>query len=483
MSVYATYFLPHAPILISNIGNNQTEQAQKTVTALERISNEIAKINPDTIVIISPHGPIFNDAISIYQLNHYRGDFEQFGVKELAVSFEKDDKFIEALLKENDSQEGLFYPLLDQEFEMFQQFPKLDHGILVPMYFLKKAGVQSKIVCMSYGIFSYEKLMEHGLMIHKTSEALNQKTLIISSGDLSHTLTDCGPCAYHSSGEKLDLIICEAFENHSPYAPFLTKNSLIMEAEICGLNPFAIGIGAFIGRGIESTLLSYEGPFGVGYMVASIKENKNAPLDHYSKFKIQRNRENAQKRLEEHFYAKIARACIVHFQNTQRVPRTYLTSNGVKVENQFFKFPFDVFESDLRETSGIFVTLMHMGNLKGCMGCVRPNGQQLLDLLVDFSINAYAFDSRFEPLDPQLIDELEVHVEILSPLEKVLSKEDLDPKAYGIFIEGKGRHGVLLPNIHGIGSVDEQLTIACNKVGIRVDEIETMHRFSTSKYE
>lgn len=139
----------------------------------------------------------------------------------------------------------------------------------------------------------------------------------------------------------------------------------------------------------------------------------------------------------------------------------------------------------LAQRAACFVSLHKKdGGLRGCIGSVRPMYKSLAGEIIANSIAAATQDDRFEPVTFDELRDLKVSVDVLSEPEIVDSPKDLDVKKYGIIVQtADGRSGLLLPNIDGINSADDQLIFAREKGGIEPDEPVSIFRFLTSRFE
>ncbi len=138
--------------------------------------------------------------------------------------------------------------------------------------------------------------------------------------------------------------------------------------------------------------------------------------------------------------------------------------------------------SEYREQAGVFVSLKKGGQLRGCIGTVQPVRDNLAEEIAANAVSAAVRDPRFPPVGEEELDSLDVSVDVLSPMEKVESKMDLDPKKYGVMIRSGSRSGLLLPDLEGINTVDEQLEIAMRKAGIDGNEPLQLYRFKVTRY-
>lgn len=358
MGIEAAYLIPHAPVFIKEIGGEQIEQVTNTLNALEQIRREIEIIAPDTILIISPHGPIFSDAIAIYDFPNYEGDLHAFGAFDLAYTFDKDQIFIRQLMDMSREMKGYYYPLSKSEFESFQYEPRLDHGITVPLHFVYPHGKQTKIVAMSYGTLSYLELLKQGRLIKQAVDNWGGKLVIIASGDMSHALKSSGPYTLHPNGIWFDTFMKEHLANNKPFDIFLEDTDSIESAKECGLRSFAIMMGALSDYTLKPEVLSYEGPFGVGYLVAALRVN-GMQIDHPLK-SIESALKYKIKHINEasHPIAKFARAVIIKHVVTNKQPRGAIVDNKIAADDILIDEALsDELLSMLRARGGVFFLL------------------------------------------------------------------------------------------------------------------------------
>jgi len=132
---------------------------------------------------------------------------------------------------------------------------------------------------------------------------------------------------------------------------------------------------------------------------------------------------------------------------------------------------------------GCFVSLHKTsGELRGCIGTIVPVYDNLISEIRENAIAAATSDPRFPPLSPQELDDLEISVDILSELEKVADIDELDPKIFGIVVKSGYKRGVLLPDLEGVESVEEQLRIVKLKAGIYKNEPIEIYKFTVDRF-
>jgi len=129
-----------------------------------------------------------------------------------------------------------------------------------------------------------------------------------------------------------------------------------------------------------------------------------------------------------------------------------------------------------------FVSLHARGDLRGCIGTILPTMNSVVAEIVRNAVSACSEDPRFDPVGPEELPDLEISVDILGPPETVTSREALNPKTYGVIVTAGSRRGLLLPDLEGVDTVDQQLAIACRKGGIGADEPFVMQRFTVTRY-
>ncbi|MEA2065449.1 MAG: AmmeMemoRadiSam system protein B [Patescibacteria group bacterium] len=261
MLVFAA-ITPHPPILIPSIGKDNINQITKTKEAMEDLSGALYAAQPETIIIISPHGLINAEFFTIQVSDSYQGDFKNFGSIDDKFEFGSDISLINKIKIRAETS--------DQPIVLANEL-SLDHGVLVPLYYLTKNLPKVKIVPMAYSFLGYQEHFEFGKYLKQVITRSNKRVAIIASGDLSHCLTKDAPAGYSSKGEVFDKKLISILEKMD-YEQLLNFNEeLAGEAKECGLRSFMILAGALSKLNCEPQLLSYEYPFGVGYLVMNFK--------------------------------------------------------------------------------------------------------------------------------------------------------------------------------------------------------------------
>lgn len=139
---------------------------------------------------------------------------------------------------------------------------------------------------------------------------------------------------------------------------------------------------------------------------------------------------------------------------------------------------------DMKKKAGVFVSLKKKGQLRGCIGTFLPSTENIYTEIVRNAIASATQDPRFPPVNASELDEIEYSVDILSPPEPVKNLDELDPKKYGVIVVKGWQKGLLLPDIEGVNTVDEQLRIAKLKAGINPFDTDIeIYKFRVERYK
>lgn len=258
--------LPHPPILVPEIGGEETKRIMATTKAIKKVAKDFSAEKIETVIIISPHAPLISEAFILSLAEKYEGDFSQFGFSGKTFEFEGNlelaEKIKEKALRRSSGQaHEKNIPLMPI------QNSRLDHGALVPLYFLSKKQ-NFKIVLISYSILSHETHLKFGEIIKEIAENSKENIALVASGDLSHCLTKEAPAPYNPAGPKFDARIKELLKTQKFEEIINLDENLVEQAAECGYRSILILLGAIKDLNLKAEVLSYEGPFGVGYLVA-----------------------------------------------------------------------------------------------------------------------------------------------------------------------------------------------------------------------
>ena len=263
MSITAAYVMPHPPIILPEVGRGEEKKLQKTTNALQICAKEIAAAQPETIVIVSPHAPMYSDYFHISSGSRAVGDFSRFHAPSVRFDLPYDASYtsrLSAIAETEDFPAGT----------LGVDGP-LDHGTMIPLYFINQLYTGYKLVRIGFSGLAPITHYRFGELIAQAAKELDRSTVFIASGDLSHKLKEDGPYGFAKEGPLFDKRVTDAlatgdFDSFLGYAPAFCE-----DAAECGMRSLQILAGVVGEWPATSELLSYEGPFGVGYAVAKMQ--------------------------------------------------------------------------------------------------------------------------------------------------------------------------------------------------------------------
>lgn len=461
MSMLGAIITPHPPVLLPEVGGGREREIAATDRAMRTAAETVAAWQPDVIIVSSPHTILYRDYFHIAPGDGAVGDMGRFGAPEVRIQASYDTLLREEIIRRAEA-EGLHAGTLGQ------RDPELDHGVLIPLYYLRKAGVRCPIVRMGLSGFSPLDHYRLGKCVQDAVNALGRRAVFLASGDLSHKLKADGPYGYAPEGPQFDDAVTHTMAS-GDFLEFLTIDPALCErAAECGLRSFQMMAGALDGLAVEPQLLSHEGTFGVGYAIALFPVTGRDDSRCYEKdYLLAKNDRLATRKASEDPWVKLARRSL----------ETY-----VKTGQRLTNLPEDLPTEMTTQQAGAFVSLHKNGQLRGCIGTIAPTCENLAWEIVQNAISACSRDPRFSPVRPNELDELEYSVDVLGAPEPVDSPAALDPKTYGVIVSCSGRRGLLLPDLDGVDSVDAQLSIALQKGGIRENEPYKIERFKVVRH-
>ena len=253
---------PHLPIIIPEVGKSEIKKVENTIIAMNNLSEAVVKSDPETIVLITPHSIFDPYYFSVYTNDKLYGNFANFGAPQTEVAFENDLEFI-----------SIHEKVIEDHFKILNKIPPktpLDHGSAVPLYFLQKAGYKGKIVVINYCALGSHEHLYFGKLIKETIAQLDRKFVLIASGDLSHRLSQSAPAGYNPQAYLFDQKI-EGGISSGKYETIINIDpDLRRNAGECGYNSLMVAFGLLDLQPYNNKVLSYEAPFGVGYIVAAL---------------------------------------------------------------------------------------------------------------------------------------------------------------------------------------------------------------------
>ena len=461
MSILGSIIVPHPPLIIPEVGQGQERAIQTTIDAYREAAKQVAAWRPEVLILASPHAVMYADYFHISPGRGGKGDLSAFRAPGVRIETLYDEALRDEIIQRAEAA-GLAAGTLGEKS------PALDHGSVIPLYFLQQAGVDCPVVRLGLSGFSPLEHYRLGQCIAEAVEALGRRAVFIASGDLSHKLKADGPYGFAPEGPAFDKVVTETMTDGG-FLNFLTMDAALCDgAAECGLRAFQMMAGALDGLRVEPTLLSYEGPFGVGYAVAAFAVTGKDDTRRFARQceAAERERLAAQKAAEDPWV-----------QLARRSLETYVRT-GERLRVRPAEFPAALAE----QAAGAFVSLHIHGQLRGCIGTIAPVTPSVAEEIVRNAVSAGTEDPRFSPVRPSDLDFLEYKVDVLGAAEAIDSPAALDVKRYGVIVTCGHRRGLLLPDLEGVDTVEQQIAIACRKAGIAPDEPYRLERFEVVRH-
>ena len=448
---------PHPPIFVPAVGGREAHVAQASLDALESARVALADFAPETIVLMSPHAPVAYDTFLVEASAHLVGSLEQFGDRQV-YEWPGDPELASALV---DAVDGEDIPVAVRDADTRLRAGWLDHATIVPLSFLEHSRTV-RLVILSLSFRDYAEHRRVCELVARVVDEMGRRVAFVASGDMSHRLTREAAAGYSPRGAELDSAIVESVRAGNLGGLMNLDPDLVEAGGECGLRSI-ITLGGFAGSDpVPSRVLSYEGPWGVGYLTALVGD---AALQSYMRTHTpSAGRKGGAAGHDESEIVRLARATI----------ESYVTTGSAPV-------PSPLTTPEYPARAGAFVSLHRGGMLRGCIGTIGPTQGTLAEEVAGNAVQAAMEDPRFSPLHREELADLDVKVDVLHAPESC-TLDGLDPASYGVIVTSGYRRGLLLPDLDGVDDVATQVTIAMQKAGIPPDTVCDLQRFKVDRY-
>lgn len=461
MAVKGAVMVPHPPLIIPDVGRGQEKAIQATIDAYHEAAKKIASWQPDTVVVLSPHSIMYADYFHVSPGTGARGDFGQFRAPQVKIQVQYDTELVEALSQEAEAREI-------PAGTMGERDSRLDHATMIPLWFLNHYYTDYKTVRIGLSGLPLSQHYMLGQCIQKAAELCGRNIVVIGSGDLSHKLKEDGPYGFQKEGPEYDSRIMEVMGAAAFDQLFDFTEEFCDKAAECGHRSFVILAGTLDRLAVKAEKLSHEGTFGVGYGVCTYEVEGRAPERDFLRQYEEKIADEAKRRKEfEDAYVRLARQTIEAYVG----------------ERKQISIPKDLPEEMYESRAGVFVSLKEEGRLRGCIGTIAPVQKNIAEEIIANAISASTKDPRFHPVHPDELDKLVYSVDVLGTPEAITSPDELDVKRYGVIVTKGRKRGLLLPNLDGVDTVEDQIAIAKQKAGISTyDDDVQLERFEVVRH-
>jgi AmmeMemoRadiSam system protein A/AmmeMemoRadiSam system protein B len=466
---------PHPPIMVPEVGREAIAEVRKSIDGMADLTQRIIDCEVETIILISPHAPLEAAAFIAYDGPQLFGDFAKFRAPTATAHAELDDELLNEITNAAATENLIVMRIRGQD---------LDHGTAVPLYFLQQNGWNGKVVALGYSFLSNEDHLRFGKCIRSAIAKAGRRVAFVASGDLSHRLRPDAPAGYNPHAHLFDDEVVEAIRSGAPDQIVNIDQDLRRAAGECGYRSMLVALGVIQNGSTSTEVISYEAPFGVGYLVAQLMSEPPAvasgPQPLLAKPTVESGPPAMLRTLTQPLpkgeeqtadgsdaFQALARQTIETFVNTSSI----------------IDVPADLPE-ELSARAGCFVSIKTQdGQLRGCIGTIEPVTDTLAEEIIANAISAATRDPRFQPVHRDELPGLKYSVDVLSTPE-LCTIEDLDPNVYGVIVEDERglNRGLLLPNLEGIKTATDQVEIASRKAGIAPGTPVKISRFRADRY-
>ena len=434
--------------MVPEVGREAIVEVRDSIDAMADLTERVIRSGAETVILISPHAPLDVNSFVAYDGPQLHADFANFRAPTATVHAQLDEELLTEITRTAAEQN-----LVTTRIKGFD----LDHGTAVPLYFLQRNGWTGSVVGLGYSYLSNEDHLRFGNCIRQAVDKLGRPVAFIASGDLSHRLKLEAPAGYNPQAHLFDEEVVDAIRSCATGRIVELDPELRRMAGECGYRSMLVALGVAQGLAPSCEVISYEAPFGVGYLVAQLLSGGADS----SAVPVQTSDSTTGIELPA-----LAR----------RVVENFVT------KGEILAVPEKLSEL-LSQRAGCFVSIKtRAGELRGCIGTIEPTSATLAEELIINAISAATRDPRFTPVREAELPGLKYSVDVLSPPE-LARLEDLDPDIYGVIVEDKsGIRGLLLPNLEGVDTAARQVEIATRKAGIPERSEVKIWRFRADRY-
>lgn len=466
--------MPHPPILVPEVGRGRENEARETLKGLKLLAESLRDRRPDALLVLSPHQPYAPGALFLNSAGRAAGTLAPFGAPSVTIGIACPGELRRAAADRLSA-------LGTRIREGSRPDLTSDQGTLVPLYFLRRAwgrngenlsgnppgNLPPTLLASPIGLTPGEAL-SLGERLALLDDGLRWG--LLASGDLSHRLTPDAPAGYSPEGRVFDAAVLEALRS-ADAGPLLSLSLETLEAAgECGLRSVMtmLGLAGAVRGAIR--VFSYEGPFGVGYCNA-LWEPSDAGASHggASQGGAAHGEAPGGEASEDHPCARLARETVTRLLEGRPLP-----ASGTEAA------PSELWA----ERRACFVSIKaRSGALRGCIGTLAPSQRSLDREIIANAVSAATRDPRFPPMTREELPDVLFSVDVLSDPEPVTDLADLDPREWGVIVSKSGRRGVLLPDLEGVDTVEDQLAIAARKAGIADLRGISVERFRVDRFK
>lgn len=454
--------VPHPPLIIPEVGKGREEEVRQTIDAYQKAAAFVAALEPETIVVSSPHSVMYLDYIHISPGEEAWGSFAQFRAGMTMVRAEYDTQLRDRicdLAQEEDIPAGT----------LGEKDAHLDHGTMIPLYFINQVYEKKyRIIRLGISGLSFAQHYRLGQVIARAAQETGRRVVYVASGDLSHKLKESGPYGFDPAGPRYDERIMDVMGSGRFDELLDFDENFCDQAAECGHRSFVLMAGALDGCALDIHRLSHQDVTGVGYGICTYAVRGQDESRHLlARWESRQRARIDEERAKEDPYVKLARQSVESWVGRRKK----------------LPVPEGLPQEMLSRSAGVFVSIHEEGRLRGCIGTISAVQENIAREIIENAISASTRDPRFSKIVPSELERLEYSVDVLGEVERIDSPDQLDVRRYGVIVSRDGRRGLLLPNLDGVDTVEKQIRIAKEKAGIgRYERDVQLSRFEVVRH-
>jgi len=261
---------PHPPIMVPEVGRDAIAEVRASIGGMAELTRRLIESQAETVVIISPHAPLEREAFIAYDGPQLHGDFANFRAPAATVNAEVDEQLLDEITRAAANEHLIVMRIRGVD---------LDHGTAVPLYFLQRNGWHGRVIALGYNFLSNDDHLRFGRCIRTAMQKLGRRAAFIASGDLSHRLKRGAPAGYYPRAHLFDEEVVDAIRNCATQRIVEIDPELRSAAGECGYRSMLVAIGATESLDANCEVISYEAPFGVGYLVAQLTNSSDEAIN------------------------------------------------------------------------------------------------------------------------------------------------------------------------------------------------------------
>lgn len=251
--------VPHSPLLLPSVGKEHREKLSQTLNGYHEVEEGLYASRPDTLVIISPHAPLYPDAFSANMCDKFVGTAKEFGDHGTSIGAQADFLLIDHIHRSMRDAQVPFTLTSNTE---------IDYGYTVPLCLLTSHLKQWKLAPLAISGLDVAAHLRFGQALKHVIHEESRRIAIIASVDLSHHINALSPQGERPEGAVFENAVKEAIQTNSTKPLEQLSPAVLEGAGQCAYKPLLILLGLQQNVQVTPRIYSYEAPFGVGYLTA-----------------------------------------------------------------------------------------------------------------------------------------------------------------------------------------------------------------------